>query len=320
MTNPRFSTLGSTLALLCCVALFSGCKKPPEPAKKKVAKVETPSPAAEDAGAEGDTTPDAGPAVDAGPQKPKPNPPPEEAPEHLKAAPADAQKSKSKLAWKQLYAGYGKDNPSRDDTVFIHHATWKTDGKRVANTWRKKSPKILKMSKLLPGWREGLSKMVVGERLRLWIPEKLALARSQRKRGKKGMRIVDIELLRLKIAPKAPEDVRKPPKDALKAKGGLRWKPLNEGTGKVKPKRTDMVTVKYAGWTKKGECFDHTDHDETMTFPLLGVIEGWTEGLQLMVEGQKARFWIPKKMAYDGEPRKPKGMLVFDIELLKIGQ
>ena len=55
-------------------------------------------------------------------------------------------------------------------------------------------------------------------------------------------------------------------------------------------------------------------------FPLDGVIKGWTEGVQLMVEGEKTRFWIPGKLAYGDEPSRarPHGMLVFDIELLEI--
>jgi peptidylprolyl isomerase len=53
------------------------------------------------------------------------------------------------------------------------------------------------------------------------------------------------------------------------------------------------------------------------TFPLGNVIAGWTEGLQLMVEGERARFWIPEKLAYQGK-QAPYGMLVFDVELLKI--
>ena len=48
------------------------------------------------------------------------------------------------------------------------------------------------------------------------------------------------------------------------------------------------------------------------------VIPGWTEGLQLMTEGEKARFWIPERLAYRGQAGKPAGMLVFDIELVKI--
>jgi FKBP-type peptidyl-prolyl cis-trans isomerase len=54
------------------------------------------------------------------------------------------------------------------------------------------------------------------------------------------------------------------------------------------------------------------------TFGLDEVIEGWTEGVQLMVEGEKRRFWIPARLAYEGKPGRPQGMLVFDIELLRI--
>ena len=56
---------------------------------------------------------------------------------------------------------------------------------------------------------------------------------------------------------------------------------------------------------------------EPTTFPLNGVITGWTEGLQLMVEGEKTRFWIPETLAYKGQPDAPQGTLVFDVELLR---
>ena len=56
---------------------------------------------------------------------------------------------------------------------------------------------------------------------------------------------------------------------------------------------------------------------QPISFPLVGVIAGWTEGVQLMVEGEKMRFWIPEKLAYQGK-QAPYGMLVFDVELLKI--
>ena len=56
---------------------------------------------------------------------------------------------------------------------------------------------------------------------------------------------------------------------------------------------------------------------EPASFAVNQVIAGWTEGVQLMVEGEKSRFWIPEPLAYGGK-RDPKGMLVFDIELLKI--
>jgi peptidylprolyl isomerase len=55
-----------------------------------------------------------------------------------------------------------------------------------------------------------------------------------------------------------------------------------------------------------------------VTLDLNNVIRGWAEGLQLMVEGERTRFWIPEKLAYRGERGKPRGMLVFDIDLMKI--
>lgn len=56
---------------------------------------------------------------------------------------------------------------------------------------------------------------------------------------------------------------------------------------------------------------------EPVSFPLTDVIPGWTEGVQMMVEGEKRRFWIPARLAYEGR-NGPQGVLVFDIELLRI--
>ena len=75
----------------------------------------------------------------------------------------------------------------------------------------------------------------------------------------------------------------------------------------------------YTGWTTDGKMFDSSVvRGEPATFALDGVIPGWTEGLQLMYEGEKTRFWIPEKLAYQGQPGAPKGMLVFDVELIRI--
>jgi len=81
----------------------------------------------------------------------------------------------------------------------------------------------------------------------------------------------------------------------------------------------DSVTVHYSGWTTDGVLFDSTVVKGTpVTLDLNNVIRGWTEGLQLMVEGERTRFWVPEKLAYKGERGKPRGMLVFDIDLIRI--
>ncbi len=116
----------------------------------------------------------------------------------------------------------------------------------------------------------------------------------------------------------APPDVSAAPKDAKKTTSGLAYKVITPGKGKKHPTATSNVTVQYTGWTTDGKMFDSSvTRGEPATFPLDRVIKGWTEGVQLMVEGEKTRFWIPEAIAYGGR-RAPFGLLVFDIELLKI--
>src|SRR4051794_17993877 len=115
----------------------------------------------------------------------------------------------------------------------------------------------------------------------------------------------------------APDDVAAPPADAEKTASGLASKILTPGTGRAHPAKTDLVTVHYSGWTTDGKNFDSSlGGNKPATFPLDKVIPGWTEGVQLMVAGEKRRFWIPEELAYKGKEGRPAGMLVFDVELI----
>ena len=115
----------------------------------------------------------------------------------------------------------------------------------------------------------------------------------------------------------APPNVAAPPADALRTSSGLASKVLHVGFGQARPSRRSFVTVNYTGWTPDGKMFET---NRGVEFRLDQVIAGWTEGLQLMVVGEKRRFWIPGDLAYDklGLPDRPQGMLVFDIELLNV--
>ncbi|HEX5044965.1 MAG TPA: FKBP-type peptidyl-prolyl cis-trans isomerase [Candidatus Polarisedimenticolaceae bacterium] len=120
--------------------------------------------------------------------------------------------------------------------------------------------------------------------------------------------------------PDTPQDVAAPPADAEKTASGLAFKVLRPGTGTEHPKVSDVITVHYAGWTTDGKPFDSSYGRGTpMTMPLSRMIDGWKEGLQLMVPGEMRRFWIPEELAYKGRPGRPQGMLVFDVELISIG-
>ena len=116
-----------------------------------------------------------------------------------------------------------------------------------------------------------------------------------------------------------PDDVAAPPASAETTSTGLASKVLRSGDGTDHPAATDTVTVHYAGWTTDGKLFDSSyGRGQTSSFPLNRVIAGWTEGLQLMVVGEKRRFWIPEELAYQGRPGAPAGMLVFDVGLFDI--
>ena len=104
---------------------------------------------------------------------------------------------------------------------------------------------------------------------------------------------------------------------------GLQYKIMTEGTGKT-PKATDTVTVNYRGSLVDGTEFDSSyKRGQPATFPLNGVIKGWTEALQLMKEGAKWQLFIPSDLAY-GEKAPPQigpnATLIFDVELISVNE
>jgi len=119
----------------------------------------------------------------------------------------------------------------------------------------------------------------------------------------------------------APPDVAKPPADAHVTPSGIASKVISVGLGSIHPRPSNTVRVNYVGWTTDGKMFDSSaSSGGPVEFPLNQVIPGWTEGVQLMVKGEKRRFWIPGNLAYDNSPNPsdPKGTLVFEIELIDI--
>jgi FKBP-type peptidyl-prolyl cis-trans isomerase len=242
------------------------------------------------------------------------------APADVAAAPADAQTTASGLASKVLAAGKGTEHPRPDDSVKVHYTGWTTDGKMFDSSVARGRPIVLPLTRVIAGWTEGLQLMVVGEKRRFWIPGKLAY--DGKPNRPQGTLVSDVELHdndHVQPVPPVPADVAAPPADAQMTKSGLASKVLIPGTGTRHPTADSNVRVHYTGWTTDGKMFDSSLSRGTPAFfKLRQVIAGWTEGIPLMVEGETRRFWIPKSLAYRGEPGKPEGMLVFDVQLLEI--
>jgi peptidylprolyl isomerase len=235
------------------------------------------------------------------------------APPDVAAPPKDAVTTSSGLSTKVLQPGTGKDRPGASDVVTIHYTGWQTNGTMFDSSVSRGQAASFPVNRVIPGFSEMLQLMVPGEKRRAWIPEALAYKGA---RDPKGMLVFDVELLA--IPTRAPADVGAPPADAQRTASGLAYKVQRKGTGTVRPRPTSSVTVHYTGWQTNGKMFDSSVvSGKPATFPLNAVIAGWTEGLQLMVEGEVTRFWIPEPLAYKGQ-REPKGMLVFDVELLDI--
>ena len=249
-----------------------------------------------------------------------------ETPKDVNSVPSDVEATASGLASRVLTAGTGSESPAAADTVTVHYSGWTTDGNLFDSSVERGEPTSFPLNRVIKGWTEGLQLMVVGEKRRFWIPADLAYGENPGGGRPGGPLVFDVELLGIEKAPeppKVPEDIAAIPESAEVRDSGLASRILSDGTGSTHPTKADMVTVHYSGWTTDGEMFDSSVmRGAPATFGLGQVIPGWTEGVQLMVEGEERRFWIPAKLAYGENPQggAPAGTLVFDVELIKIGR
>src|SRR5688572_1739899 len=233
--------------------------------------------------------------------------------------PADAVKSQSGLVSKVLSASPSAEKPETTDIVTVHYTGWvASDGRMFDSSVARGTPSTFPLDRVMAGWRECVQLMAVGEKRRCWLPQDIAY-RGQAGRPT-GTVVFDIELLDSRRSPRIPPpDVKGPPDDARRTATGLAYKVLRPGAGTRNPAAWSSVTVHYTGWTTDGKMFDTSIAGGTpRTMSLSDVIPGWTEGVALMVEGERTRFWIPENLAYKGEVGQPRGMLVFDIDLIRI--
>lgn len=250
-----------------------------------------------------------------------------DAPADVGAAPEDAKRTDSGLAWKRLQKGKGKKSPSGFDTVTVTYTAWTPEGRRFDSTESRGQPLTIPLHHLLPGVAEGLKMMVPREKRRLWIPAKLAYGEvgSDIQTAPKqplGDLVFDVELVSFDEAPAAPappKDVAAIPADAEKSESGLAWRVLKEGIGSEHPKQTSVVDMIYTVWNTEGEAVEGTFlRGGVDTVGISRLVPGWNEGMKLMVEGERRIFWISEDLAFAGQSHRPSGMLVVDVTLVQI--
>lgn len=243
------------------------------------------------------------------------------APPDVAGPPEGAEKTESGLVSRVLKKGRGGKRPGPYDAVKVHYTGWTTDGINFDSSVVRGEPSEFRLNQVIKGWTEGLQLMRVGEKRRFWIPEELAY--KNRPGRPQGMLVFDVQLLKVTPAPPlppVPDDVSGPPADAEKTASGLASRVLKKGRGTTQPGATSQVRVHYTGWTTDGQLFRSTKFDRRpQDMPLNNISsKGLSEGIQLMVEGESRRLWIPEELAYKGRTGGPEGMVVIDIELLKI--
>ena len=234
--------------------------------------------------------------------------PPAEAPRH-------ASRSALGVARLQIDGDTERGGVHRSQRVKVRYRAWDAAGARVDGGDPEGKLATWLVMALPPGLQESVVDMGLGQTWRLWIPSEASF--------EEGDRVYEVQLLEVveRRVSGAPEDVAAPPPSAEVTGSGLASRVLEPGTGVTHPSAASSVTVHYTGWTTDGEMFDSSvTRGSPATFPLSRVIRGWTEGVPLMVPGEIRRFWIPAALAYGDNPRPgaPRGMLVFDVELMDI--
>ena len=228
----------------------------------------------------------------------------------------------------------GGYSPVATDLVDVHYVGTLIDGTEFDSSRARGAAARFPLNQVIAGWTEGVQHMSEGDRYRLYLPPELAYGESGTPGGPIGPNealIFDVELIKVS----SPERNLKTAEEFLAENGkragvnttesGLQYEVLAEGPADGKsPTDADIVKVHYRGTLIDGTEFDSSyARNEPVEFPLAQVIAGWTEGVQLMSEGDKFKFFIPPHLAYGetgtpGGPIGPNEALIFDVELLEV--
>ncbi len=256
----------------------------------------------------------------------------------------------SGLQYEVISRGTGTVTPKATDRVEVHYTGLLIDGQVFDSSVKRNQTATFGLNQVIPGWTEGLQFMKVGDKFRFFIPYNLAYGEQARGAIIKGFStlIFEVELFKIEETEQHSADdghnhgqpaaqpagndkalgqaflaENKKRAGVVTTASGLQYEVMKKGTGTVSPGPTDKVEVHYHGTLINGTVFDSSvQRGETISFGLNQVIKGWTEGVQLMKEGDKFKFFIPSDLAYgDNSPGAgipPGATLIFEVELFKV--
>ena len=232
------------------------------------------------------------------------------------------------LRWWDLFAGSGDTAAANSTYLSLHFEAWLDDGTPLGSTREQGGPQYVPLAVMPEAWRAGIASMREQGRRKLVIPAALAFSRgTPAEVASDAFVVYDIELIGIDPYAKVPPMSELPGDpasgEASTSESGLTWYDLIDGDGAQPAGATSTVKVHYTGWLVDGTKFDSSvDRGEAISFPLNGVIRGWTEGVGSMRVGGKRKLVIPAELGYgergSGGTIPPGATLVFDVELLSV--
>jgi len=223
-------------------------------------------------------------------------------------------------------------SPVSTDVVQVHYVGTLKDGVEFDSSRARGAAATFPLNQVISGWTEGVQLMSEGDRFRFFLPPDLAYGKGGTPGGPIGPNealIFDVELIKVQSPERNLEAAQaflaeNATKDGVTTtQSGLQYEVLTEGPdGGASPDEDDIVKVEYVGTLINGTEFDSSiARGEPAAFPLNRVIDGWTEGVQLMSVGDKFRFFVPPDLAYGargGGSIGPNEALIFEVELLEV--